>query len=233
MIKKFIPNFFKQYFLRRIAASNKKIFFKNNVIISRNSIFEGNNLINDNCDVTDSYLGIGSYIAQGSTIKNAKVGRFCAIGENVRTCLGLHPSQNFVSIHPAFFSLMKQSGFTFVNKQLFGEHTFLDANKQFVCEIGNDVWIGNNVLIMDGITVGDGAIIAAGAIVTKNVAPYTIVGGVPAKIIKKRFSDFQTERLLKIQWWNWSFEEIRAFSANFTSIDEFILKYDGNDISKI
>ncbi len=75
--------------------------------------------------------------------------------------------------------------------------------------IGNDVWIGFEALIMPGITIGDGAVIAARAVVTKNVEPYTIVGGNPATIIKKRFEDKQIAKLLNIQWWNWDEEKIK------------------------
>lgn len=74
--------------------------------------------------------------------------------------------------------------------------------------VGNDVWIGYNVTIMPGITIGDGAIIATNATVTKDVAPYTVVGGNPAQLIKKRFSDEQITKLLELQWWNWDIEKI-------------------------
>jgi chloramphenicol O-acetyltransferase type B len=75
--------------------------------------------------------------------------------------------------------------------------------------IGNDVWIGTEAMIMAGVTVGDGAVIAARAVVTKDVAPYTIVGGNPAKLIKKRFSDDEIAILLKLKWWDWSEDKIR------------------------
>lgn len=76
--------------------------------------------------------------------------------------------------------------------------------------IGNDVWIGYNAIIMSGVKVGDGAIIGTRAIVTNDVPPYTIVGGIPAKVIKKRFSDDIVLKLLKIKWWDWSVERIQA-----------------------
>lgn len=76
--------------------------------------------------------------------------------------------------------------------------------------IGNDVWIGYDAVIMAGVTIGDGAIIGARAVVTKNVEPYSIVGGVPAKEIRKRFAPETIERLLKLQWWNWPVEKIRT-----------------------
>lgn len=74
--------------------------------------------------------------------------------------------------------------------------------------IGNDVWIGYEAVVMAGVTVGDGAIIGTRAVVTKDVPPYTIVGGVPAKVIRKRFSDETIFELLKIKWWDWSVEKI-------------------------
>ncbi|TAE14355.1 MAG: antibiotic acetyltransferase [Bacteroidetes bacterium] len=85
--------------------------------------------------------------------------------------------------------------------------------------IGNDVWIGYKATIMAGVTVGDGAIIASHAVVTKDVPPYTIVGGNPAQLIRKRFSDVQIEALLKIQWWNWSIEKITENVQWLTSAD--------------
>jgi virginiamycin A acetyltransferase len=84
-------------------------------------------------------------------------------------------------------------------------------------EIGNDVWIGFNSTIMPGVKIGDGAIIATNSTVTKNVAPYTIVGGNPAKEIKQRFSQEQIEKLLEIKWWNWEIEKITKNVKNLTS----------------
>ena len=225
MISKFFPRVFIQFFLKQHVKKSNVLFGRGS-IINKKSYFEGYNKIGNNTQFTNSSIGLGTYIANNSIIKFTKIGRFCAIGDNVRTFLGRHPSKEFVSIHPAFFSILKQSGFTFVDNQLFDEHVYLKNAEQYVCVIGNDVWIGNNVLIMDGITVGDGAIIAAGAIVTKNVEPYTIVGGVPAKLIKKRFADYQIERLLKIEWWNWNFHNIKKLSATFRSVNEFILNSD-------
>lgn len=89
--------------------------------------------------------------------------------------------------------------------------------------IGNDVWIGYNATIMAGVNIGDGAIIAANATVTKDVEPYTIVGGNPAKVIKKRFSEETIERLLKLKWWNWDIEKITRNVQHFS----------GNDLSQL
>ncbi len=85
--------------------------------------------------------------------------------------------------------------------------------------IGNDVWIGHQATIMAGVTIGDGAIIAAHSVVTKDVPPYTIVGGNPAKMIRKRFTDAQIEQLLELQWWNWEIEKITQHVHRLTSKD--------------
>ena len=88
--------------------------------------------------------------------------------------------------------------------------------------IGNDVWIGANVIILSGVSIGDGAIIAAGAVVTKDVEDYSIVGGVPAKLIKYRFSKEQIHRLQKIKWWDWSHEKIEEHIEEFYQPDVFV-----------
>ena len=84
--------------------------------------------------------------------------------------------------------------------------------------IGNDVWIGSNVIILPGVKVGDGAILSAGAVVSKNVEPYSIVGGVPAKHIKYRFPKAMREAFLRIKWWDWPVEKIKENIRNDTEI---------------
>ena len=76
--------------------------------------------------------------------------------------------------------------------------------------IGNDVWIGSNVTILGGITIGHGAIVATGAVVTKDVPPYSVVGGVPAKVIRYRFSEEKIQELLDEKWWEWNDEKIKT-----------------------
>ena len=131
---------------------------------------------------------------QGSTIK---IGNFSSIAENVTILLGGNHPTNWISSFPfgAVFDGFKH-------------HSYPQASKGDVI-IGNDVWIGLNTTILSGVTIGDGAIIAAGSIVTKDVDPYAIVGGNPAKVIKKRFSDDAIAKLLEIQWWNWEIDKIK------------------------
>ena len=95
----------------------------------------------------------------------------------------------------------------------------------FSVTIGNDVWIGQGVSIKSGITIGDGAVIGAGAVVTKNVEPYAIVGGVPSRLIRYRFSKEQIEALLEIKWWNRSIEWLEENGRYFIDVDKFIEKF--------
>lgn len=188
--------------------------------VSKNFVFEGNNSVSDGCAISGT-LGYASYIGKNCEIR-ADIGRFSCIAQQVRTVSGKHPTDTFVSIHPAFYSTAKQVGVTYVTEDIFDESTEK-------CTIGNDVWIGFGAIIMDGVKIGDGAVVAAGAVVTKDVAPYTIVGGVPAKFIKNRFAPDVAEKLLKIKWWNWDNETIEARAKDFCNVTEFVKKYEQGD----
>ena len=167
-------------------------------------------------------LGYGSYIGERSNL-NAVIGRYCSISSDVKTISGTHPVHSFVSTHPAFFSANKQAGFTYVTENCFREDVFADSEKHLVI-IGNDVWIGSNVLLLPGVTIGNGAVVAAGAVVTKNVDPYTIVGGVPAKEIRKRFSEDNIKALIKMNWWNWKEATIAEKAEDFQDIEKFLAR---------
>ncbi|TFF38943.1 CatB-related O-acetyltransferase [Mucilaginibacter psychrotolerans] len=186
------------------------------------NFFEGFNVIGNQAVVGTSHIGRGTYVANGSVIKNTLIGRFCSIGSNIQTGMGTHPSRVFVSTHPAFFSVEKQAGFTFVDENCFEEFVYADTEKKLIAIIGNDVWIGNNVIITDGIRIGDGAIVAAGAVVTKDVPPYAIVAGVPAKILRYRFQPAEIEQLLLIKWWDWDMQKLKQNSAVFKNMDQFV-----------
>ena len=200
------------YIICKIKFYKMSVNMKPSSYVSRGSILEGHNVIGHNSIISGN-LGLGSYVGENCLIRG-KVGRYCSISNNVRIIVGIHPTNTFVSTHPCFYSIRKQAGFTYVNKNHFDEIVYADKNKNHVL-IGNDVWIGEDAIIYGGIKIGDGAIIAAGSVVNKDVPPYSIVGGIPAKEIRKRFSEDEIKKLLKIQWWDlpttWIEENINAF----------------------
>ena len=189
--------------------------------ISHATVFEGQNKVGEKT-YFDGAIGYGSYIGKNCTIKKTKIGRFCSIGDGVSALSSSHPSSVFVSTCPMFYSLMKQNGETFVDKQKYSENSYVDENLSYSCIIGNDVWIGSGAIIIAGVSIGDGAIIGAGSIVTHDVEPYAIVVGVPAKTIKYRFTTNEIEWLKKFQWWNKSIEWIKKNADKFENIENFI-----------
>ncbi len=184
----------------------------------KNCKFNNYNTIYKYARLRDSEFGNFSYVARNSQIYNTKVGKYTCIGPNVSSGMGAHPAAEFVSTHPLFYSTLGQSsGLVIVDKTLFEEFP--------LTEIGNDVWIGNNAIIKYGVKIGDGAIIGSGAVVTKDVEPYSIVGGVPAKIIKYRFSQDQIEFLQNYKWWDKDLEWIKSNKHLFQNIERFMARY--------
>ncbi len=225
LIKKVVPSSFVIAYMNFLITRKYDVSIGKGSSVDASSFFEGHNAVGNHTEISGSRLGIGSYITHNSSIRLAKIGRFCCVGENVKIGVGQHPSNTFVSTHPAFYSLAKNIDVTFAKEQKFQDHAYLDSEKKYVVEVGNDVWIGSNALILDGIKIGDGAIVGAGAVVTKDVADYAIVGGVPAKLIRKRFSDEQIAFLKKMKWWEKDFNWIQNNYEIFSDIETFINTY--------
>ncbi|MEG6585050.1 CatB-related O-acetyltransferase [Dendrosporobacter sp. 1207_IL3150] len=148
-------------------------------------------------------IGKYSYIVSGRIYSDTKIGRYCSIAENVAIGAPNHPS-DWLSTSPfQYGGIFKTKSKSIKHKET-GEGT----------NIGNDVWIGANVFVKRGVKIGDGAIVGAGAIVVKDVPPYAIVVGNPAKIIKYRFDSATIEQLLDLEWWNLDFEVIKDLPYN-------------------
>jgi len=142
--------------------------------------FSFNNFIGEKTFLHDVSIGDYSYIAKDSIVNKSIIGKFCSIGDNCKINLSNHPT-NFVSTHPIFYSTSPPNKVKFSNVKLFNT----EYNSLI---IENDVWIGSNSIILGGIRIGNGVIVASGSVVTKDLPPYSIAAGVPAKIIKFRFN---------------------------------------------
>ena len=172
------------------------------------------NKVCDRSRLVNSTLGDYSYVATDTKISNTTIGKFCSIGPNVTISMGMHPTKTFVSTHPVFYSLTFPSHNRFATEQGFIEHGRVT--------IEHDVWICQGASICDNLTIGTGAIVAAGAVVTADVAPYSIVGGIPAKFIRKRFETEQIEQLLASQWWEQSDAFLSKHHREFHDIESFM-----------
>ena len=154
-------------------------------------------------------VGFDSYVGKGLEVANKKttIGKYCSIARFVCIGTGQHPT-DLLSTHPMLYKDMPYGP----NLPPECRCKYDDENPP--CHIGNDVWIGRGAVIMDGLTVGDGAIVATSAIVTKDVPPYAIVGGVPAKLIRYRFPPDIIEALLELRWWDLPVEKIKDLPFN-------------------
>ena len=199
-------------------------FYYNNVnvdisaMVDAGTEFEGRNSVMHNSRISDTYFGYASYVSSDSCLSKTHIGRYTCIGPNVKIVVGQHPTHDFVSVSPLFYSKQKIIGEPYVSRAKFDEYRY--TAKGYRVEIGNDVWIGANVSLMEGITIADGTIVAAGANVVNDTEPYSIIGGNPARIIKYRFSKEDVKYLLDLKWWNYSEEWLKKHAEMFEDIEK-------------
>lgn len=156
--------------------------------------------------------GFEQFCNKGSMV--AEIGAFTSMAANVNYSLGNHPLDR-VSTHPFFY--LKKFGLISADR----EEVIAGVPKNGKITIGHDVWIGRDVTLLTGVTVGHGAVIAAGAVVTKDVPPYAIVGGVPAKLIRYRFDEATIQKLLQLAWWAWPDDKLRERAGDFFDVAGF------------
>jgi phosphonate metabolism protein (transferase hexapeptide repeat family) len=179
--------------------------------------------IDERCKIIDATLGDYSYVIRDSEIWAATIGKFANIASHARINATNHPTWRATQHH---FTYRANDYWPDAAR----EESFFDWRKSNSVTIGHDVWIGHGVTILPGIIIGNGAVIGSGAVVTKHVEPYTIVGGVPAKLITRRFPVEIGERLDRLAWWDWSHEALRHALDDFRNlpIEAFLDRYEAS-----
>jgi len=170
--------------------------------------------------VTETTMGDYAYVVNDSEIIYADIGKFCSIAAMTRINPGNHPMNRATQAH---FTYRASAYFDDADD----EAAFFDWRRGFRATIGHDVWIGHGAIVLPGRTIGNGAVIAAGAIVTKDVAPYTIVAGNQARVIRRRHPEAVAAGLEALAWWDWTHEQLRAALDDFRALpaEAFVEKY--------
>lgn len=162
-----------------------------------------------------TYAGAGLVIHGDPEFKKVRIGKYCSIAQNLMILTGGGHDYRRATTYP----------FTASEKYAEATKDWKKRNNDNPVSIGNDVWIGVNVTIHGGVTIGDGAVVGMGAVVLKDVEPYEIVGGVPAKHLKYRFNKHIIEKLLKIKWWNWDEELLKQRIKHMDNVVLFCEKF--------
>lgn len=169
----------------------------------------------------ESVMGDYSYVVNDSNVIYTTIGKFCSIAAMTRINPGNHPMQR-----------ASQSHFTYRASAYFedaeDDAAFFDWRRAHPVTIGHDVWIGHGAIILPGRTIGNGAVVAGGAVVTKDVAPYTIVAGNPARPIRRRFPEEIASRLAALGWWDWEHARLRAALDDFRNlpVEDFLSRHE-------
>jgi hypothetical protein len=171
--------------------------------------------------LSDSTVGDYSYITNDGSIVNAEMGKFCSIAAHARINPGNHPLGRPALHHFTYRSISYGLGED-------DDQAFFDWRRAHRVVLGHDVWIGHGVVVLPGITIGTGAAIGAGAVVSKDVPPFAIAVGVPAKVLRFRFHESEQEALLRVAWWDWSRDQLASALQDFRTLDiaAFLRKYD-------
>lgn len=168
--------------------------------------------------IVESTFGDYSYTAGDVQIIYSEVGKFCSIASHARLNPGNHPMDRVTQHHLTYRRVQYALGAE-------DDASFFDWRRADKVVVGHDVWIGHGALLMPGVTVGTGAVIGAGAVVTRDVEPYTVAVGVPARPSRRRFSQEAAEALLAIAWWDWPRELLEERLPDLNDLPTFLAKY--------
>lgn len=184
-----------------------------------NSTFEDYVEIGPLNAIENASFGSFSYTGQFCFVQNAEIGRF----SNIAACVRIGPTDHPIERPTLHHFTYRPAMYGFGEER---EEEFFKKREARISKIGHDTWIGHGAIIMPEVTIGNGAIVGSGAVVTKDVPPYGIAVGVPARVIKYRFDEETIEKLEKLKWWDWSFETLKERYVDFRlPIDEFLAKY--------
>ena len=189
-----------------------RLFKKARLSAIRGSAIDKTSAIEAGCQVVRSTMARHSYCGYDCVILETNIGSFCSISDNVLIGGSQHP-MHYVSTSPVFLAHRDSV------KTKFAKHPY---ENRPVTTIGHDVWIGSGAMIKGGVNVGVGAVIGMGSVVTKDVPPYAIVAGNPARIIRFRFTKEQIEGLLLSQWWEWDDKSLSELGKTCNNIDHFL-----------
>lgn len=197
--------YFTLYYLSKILKKGRFSAIWNSRIDKTSKIESGSSFSN-------SVMGRYSFCGYDCEITNTIIGNFTSIANNVVIGGATHPME-WVGMSPVFYS-----GRDSVKKKF----TYFDLESPKDTLVGNDVWIGRSAIIISGVNIGDGSVIGAGSVVTKDVPPYAIVAGNPARVIRFRFDKITIERLVKISWWNFNNVDLKTYSKFIKDPNLFI-----------
>ena len=198
-------NMVKTYYLAKILA-------KLNIPSFRDCEIDKTAKADRGCALTRVKMGRCSYFAHHVNATDVELGSFCSVGAYCSIGGGEHPT-DYVSTSPVFLQ-----GRNFLGRH-YGELPFRASQ---TVRIGNDVWIGSHAFIRAGVSIGDGAVIGAHAVVTRDVPPYTVWAGVPAKMLRRRFDEKTSQRLLAARWWDLSDERLRELAPYFHDVEALL-----------
>lgn len=170
--------------------------------------------------VVESSMGDYSYVVNDSQIIYSTIGKFCSLASQTRLNPGNHPLERAALHHFTYRSLSYELAEE-------DDAAFFDWRRSHRVTLGHDVWIGHGATVMPGASIGTGAVVGSGAVVTKDVPPFAIAVGVPARVLRFRFDEPTQEALLRLAWWDWSREQLAVALPDFRrlSISDFIARY--------
>ncbi len=195
--------------------------------LNKGTILEGRNYIGKKTCLSNVSVGYGTVVNRECDLSNTVIGKYTSLGSRITTELGSHPLDGkHAALHTAFYSTARIHGYTYTTKNTYKDEKRIGESNSIQAVIGNDVWIGNNVSIVEGVTIGDGAAVASGAVVTKDIEPYAIYAGVPARKMRDRFDRDRIDALLDIRWWEMDEKKIIKLVRDgaFDDVDKLIEK---------